>query len=93
MHGVHLEQLTRDRVLRVRTVQGKCGDARMRRQRLKKGFMSVNSREGPPDGEQMVPVLGGCEERSAKRHASGAEQRFVSAVSIASAGVAIPCRT
>jgi hypothetical protein len=92
MHGVHLEQLKRDRVLRVRAVQGECGDARMRRQRLKKGFMSVNSREGPPDGEQMVPVLGGCEERSAKRHASGAAV-FVSAISIASAGVAIPCRT
>jgi hypothetical protein len=57
----YLEQLKRDRILCVWAVQGKGGDARMGRQRLKKGLMGVNSREEPP-GRNWMP-LSSSEER------------------------------
>lgn len=65
--GRHLEQLKRDRVLRVRTVQGEGGDTWMGRQRLKKDFMSVNGRDEPPGRDWALFSSSDENERSAKR--------------------------
>jgi hypothetical protein len=61
----YLEQLERDRVFRVWSVQCERADARMGRQRLKKCFMSVDSGYEPQGCEWVL--LDGLEERCAKR--------------------------
>ena len=65
VYARYLEQLERDRILRVWSVQREGADARMGRQRLKKCLVSVDTRDEPRGCDWVL--LDSLEERCAKR--------------------------